>query len=236
MALRGDPKRAGDEHEENPARHDWDHEHLEQLVLAARDTERQCKKEEAQEALCRLVQPDMLRYAAKRLQDDPGAAQDAVQEALGRMIQNLHALRDVRCFDGWLSQILAHAVVDEQKRLGKGRITTTSLEGSVLTDDGTDTALPAPLSNGRRPDYLVVDRDEVLWIWGRLAVQERILVRHLYNGLTAGEISDKMNKTLDQVYHSVQQLRDKAERLAADYRPPRKRRAGRRCQDKELPK
>jgi hypothetical protein len=123
---------------------------------------------------------------------------------------------------GWLYRIHGNAVAAEQRRL---------VQGGQNQELG-----PIHLaSNGDAPDDIVANQEEARWIWDQLPEEEKELVRDLDTHQTAKEMAHDRGQTVSQVYHSVQQLRDKVERLTAAYRPPRKRRVGRRPRPREFP-
>lgn len=59
---------------------------------------------------------DRLYQLACRLENDPGKAEDLVQEALLTGFRKFHQLKDPRAFHAWTSKILRHTYLNQQTK------------------------------------------------------------------------------------------------------------------------
>jgi len=150
------------------------------LVEAARRGDR--------EAYADLIRSrsDRLFAIAHRILRDVDRTEDAVQDALVIAWRDLSGLRDPDRFDAWLRRLLVRSCVAEAQR-ERRRMTMLRV-------------LPIDLPS-RTDDYLsVVERDALERAFGRLAVQQRvILVLRHYAGLDSTEIADAIGVPLGTV-------------------------------------
>src|SRR6187431_2751952 len=112
---------------------------------------------------------DRLHAIAHRILRDVDLAEDATQQALLAIWQNLPMLRDPARFEAWSCRLLVNACYDEGK---KRRVWQPSLR--VLYDD--EHPAPADMSQ-------VHDRDQLERGFRRLSIDHRaIVVLHTYMG------------------------------------------------------
>lgn len=122
---------------------------------------------------------DRLHAIAHRILRDVDLAEDATQQALLAIWQNLPTLRDPARFEAWSHRLLVNACYDEGRRR---RVWNPNLR--VLHDDDT-----------RAPDALnqVHDRDQLERGFRRLSIDHRaVVVLHTYLGLSFEEIADTL--------------------------------------------
>src|SRR5262245_33884926 len=122
---------------------------------------------------------DRLHAVAHRILRDVDLAEDATQQALLAIWQNLPMLRDPARFEAWSYRLLVNACYDEGRR---GRAWKPNLR--ALHDDQQ----PAP-------DELdaVHDRDQLERGFRRLSIDHRaVVVLHTYLGLSLEEIADTL--------------------------------------------
>jgi len=115
---------------------------------------------------------------AYRILRDADLANDALQEALVKVWDDLPALRDPDRFDAWAARITCRCCYRLAKRERRF-------------------ALPAPAEPERDTTAFVTqvaDRDEMERGFRRLSPEHRaVLVLHYYLGLTLGEIADTLD-------------------------------------------
>lgn len=80
---------------------------------------------------------DIFHFLRRRL-GDQDAAEEVLQHFSLRAIERASELRDVRSVRGWLSQILANAIVDHQRQAIRRRRRETALEESHFDRGGTE--------------------------------------------------------------------------------------------------
>ena len=134
-----------------------------------------------QEAFASLVQVSSGRlYAvAYRILRDPYLAEDALQQTLITIWNELPRLRDPDRFEAWSYRVIVRASTAEAKR-GKRAATTLRL----LPDDAD--AAPGPDEVGA-----VAERDRIDRGFKRLTADQRaVLVLHHYLGLTPVDIAE----------------------------------------------
>jgi RNA polymerase sigma-70 factor (ECF subfamily) len=125
-------------------------------------------------------------------------AEDATQQALLAIWQNLPMLRDPARFEAWSCRLLVNACYDEGK---KRRVWQPSLR--VLYDDEH----PAPDDMSQ-----VHDRDQLERGFRRLSIDHRaIVVLHTYMGLTLDEVADTLGvpagTVRSRLHYAVRALR-----------------------------
>ncbi len=121
---------------------------------------------------------DRLHAIAHRILRDVDLAEDATQQALLAIWQNLPMLRDPARFEAWSYRLLVNACYDEgrQRRVWKPNL-------RVLHDD---TAAPDALGQ-------VDDRDQLERGFRRLSIDHRaVVVLHTYLGLSLEEIAEAL--------------------------------------------
>jgi RNA polymerase sigma-70 factor (ECF subfamily) len=146
--------------------------HVLELVERARDGDRDAFEDLVRAAANRL-------YAvAYRILRDADLADDALQEALVRIWDDLPALRDPARFDAWATRILCRRCY----RLAKHeRRAMTGIEAPEPTE------LP-------RFETEVADSDEMERGFRRLSPEHRaVLVLHYYLGLTLSEVAETLD-------------------------------------------
>jgi RNA polymerase sigma-70 factor (ECF subfamily) len=122
---------------------------------------------------------DRLHAVAHRILRDVDLAEDATQQALLAIWQNLPTLRDPARFEAWSYRLLVNACYDEGNRR---RIWKPNLH--VLHDDEQ----PAPDALDQ-----VHDRDQLERGFRRLSVEHRaVVVLHTYLDLSIDEIADAL--------------------------------------------
>jgi len=121
---------------------------------------------------------DRLHAIAHRILRDVDLAEDATQQALLAIWQNLPTLRDPARFDAWSYRLLGNACYDEGHRRGTWK--------------------PNPIrmhEEAAAPDALgqVHDRDQLERGFRRLSIDHRaVVVLHTYVGLSLDEIADTL--------------------------------------------
>ena len=134
-----------------------------------------------QEAFASLVQVNSGRlYAvAYRILRDPYLAEDALQQTLITIWNELPRLRDPDRFEAWSYRVIVRASTAEAKR---GKRATTSLR--LLPDDADEA--PGPDAIGA-----VAERDRLDRGFKRLTADQRaVLVMHHYLGLTPVDMAE----------------------------------------------
>ena len=132
---------------------------------------------EAFDALVRFAS-NRLYGIAYRILRDQYLAEDALQQALITVWNELPRLRDPDRFDAWTYRLIVRAATAEARRAGASRTTP------LLPDD-------ADVS--RAPDEIraVADRDQLERGFGRITAEQRaVLVLQHYAGLSQAEIAD----------------------------------------------
>lgn len=122
---------------------------------------------------------DRLHALAHRILRDVDLAEDATQQALVAIWQNLPALRDPARFEAWSYRLLVNACYDEVRRR---RVWKPNLR--VLYDDEQ----PTPDAVGH-----VHDRDQLERGFRRLSIDHRaVVVLHPYLGPSLEEVADAL--------------------------------------------
>ena len=150
---------------------------------------------------------DRLHAIAHRILRDVDLAEDATQQALLAIWQNLPALRDPARFEAWSYRLLVNACYDEGRR---SRAWSPNLR--VLHDD--DATVADALGQ-------VHDRDQLERAFRRLSIDHRaVVVLHTYLGLTLDEVADTLGAPpgtiRSRLHYAVRAMRAA---LDADERP-----------------
>lgn len=133
------------------------------------------------DAFASLVRPvsDSLFAVAFRILRDTSAAEDALQNALVSIWQQLPQLRDTGRFEAWAHRILVHACYAESRRRRQ-----FAARVRVLDEFGTSS------SDGSRA---LSDRDELEHAFRQIPVDQRaVFVLHHYLGLPLVEIAQTL--------------------------------------------
>ena len=140
--------------------------------------ERAARGEEAAYAALVRLHSDRLFSIAYRILRDQYLAEDALQQTLITVWDQLPRLRDPDRFDAWTYRLIVRASSAEARREKRGS------KVALLPDDAD--AAPAP------DDYrVVVDRDQLERGFRRLSPEQRaVLVLQHYEGLSLAEIAD----------------------------------------------
>jgi RNA polymerase sigma factor (sigma-70 family) len=151
---------------------------------------------------------DRLHAIAHRILRDVDLAEDATQQALLAIWQNLPVLRDPARFDAWSYRLLVNACYDEGRRRR-----TWNPNLSVLHEDH----MAAADAMGQ-----VDDRDQLERGFRRLSVDHRaVVVLHTYLGLSLEEIADALGAPRgtirSRLHYAVRAMRAA---LDADERAP----------------
>ncbi len=122
---------------------------------------------------------DSLYAVAFRILRDTGAAEDALQNALVSVWQQLPHLRDADRFEAWIRRILVHACYAEfrRRRLFKAHVQVIDMNGPSSTDSS----------------HLLADRDELEHAFRQIPVDQRaVFVLHHYLGLSLVEVAETL--------------------------------------------
>jgi RNA polymerase sigma-70 factor (ECF subfamily) len=162
-----------------------------------------------QEAFADLVYAIADRFLAvsHRILSDISLAEDATQQALLSIWQDLPQLRDPARFEAWSYRLLVRACYAEGRRERRGG---TNIR--VLPD--VDPAAAGELES-------VVDRDQLDRAFRRLSLEHRaVVVLHHYLDLTLDEVADVLGVPVgtirSRLHHAMRGLRAA---LDADARP-----------------
>ena len=134
-----------------------------------------------QEAFASLVQvsSDRLYAVAYRILRDPYLAEDALQQTLITIWNELPRLRDPDRFEAWSYRVIVRASTAEAKR---GKRATTTLR--LLPDDADEAPGPDEFS-------AVAERDRLDRGFRKLTADQRaVLVLHHYLGLTPVDMAE----------------------------------------------
>jgi RNA polymerase sigma-70 factor (ECF subfamily) len=149
---------------------------------------------------------DRLHAIAHRILRDVDLAEDATQQALLAIWQNLPKLRDPSRFEAWSYRLLVNACYDEGHRSGVWK------PNLVVLHEGA----AAPDALGQ-----VHDRDQLERSFRRLSIDHRaVVVLHTYLGLSLEEIADTLGARpgtiRSRLHYAVRAMRAA---LDADERP-----------------
>jgi RNA polymerase sigma-70 factor (ECF subfamily) len=167
---------------------------------------------DAFDALARQASNRMYGIAYRILRDQY-LAEDALQQALITIWNELPRLRDPERFDAWTYRLIVRSATAEARRAGRGGPTSP-----LLPDD-------ADIS--RAPDQYgaVADRDQIDRGFRRLTTEQRaVLVLQHYAGLSQAEIADVLGIPVgtagSRLHYAARSLRAA---LEADVRTDSKR-------------
>lgn len=137
--------------------------------------------QEAFEALVRLSANRLFAIASRILRDHH-LAEDAVQQSLVTIWDELPRLRDPERFDAWSYRLIVGASMAAAKRERRGPGGGAVVR--LLPDDADPSRAPDDISS-------VADRDQLERAFRRLKPEQRaILTLHHYAGQSAAEIAD----------------------------------------------
>lgn len=158
----------------------------------------------------------LVRFASNRLYGiawrilrDQYLAEDALQQALISIWNELPRLRDPDRFDAWTYRVIVRAATAEARKAGRGGPTST-----LLPDDADASRAP--------DDYrAVADRDAIERGFDRITPEQRaVLVLQHYAGLSQAEIADVLGIPIgtagSRIHYAARALRAAIE---SDSRP-----------------
>jgi RNA polymerase sigma-70 factor (ECF subfamily) len=156
------------------------------------------------ESLVRLSAGRMFGIAY-RVTRDHHLAEDALQQSLVTIWDELPRLRDPDRFEAWTYRVIVRASVAMARREGRG--------GAVIRLLPDDAEAADPIGT-RGPDEIgrVVDRDQLERGFRRLTPDQRaVLVLQHYNGLSLAEIADVLGIPIgtagSRIHHATRALR-----------------------------
>ena len=149
----------------------------------------------------------LVRFASNRLYGiayrilrDQYLAEDALQQALMSIWNELPKLRDPDRFDAWTYRVIVRSATAEARKAGRGGATT-----ALLPDDADVSRAP--------DDYgAVADRDALERGFSRITAEQRsVLVLQHYAGLSQAEIADVLGIPLgtagSRIHYAARALR-----------------------------
>ena len=154
---------------------------------------------EAFDALVRFAS-NRLYGIAYRILRDQYRAEDALQQALISIWNELPKLRDPDRFDAWTYRVIVRAATAEARRAGPAERTSR-----LLPDDADASRAP--------DDYrAVADRDQLERGFSRITAEQRaVLVLQHYAGLSQAEIADVLGVPIgtagSRIHYAVRALR-----------------------------
>lgn len=158
---------------------------------------------EAFDALVRFAS-NRLYGIAYRILRDQYRAEDALQQALISIWNELPKLRDPDRFDAWTYRVIVRAATAEARRAGPAE------RRSRLLPDDADVS--------RAPDEFraVADRDQLERGFSRITAEQRaVLVLQHYAGLSQAEIADVLGVPIgtagSRIHYAVRALRSAIE-------------------------
>jgi RNA polymerase sigma-70 factor (ECF subfamily) len=149
----------------------------------------------------------LVRFASNRLYGiayrilrDQYLAEDALQQALISIWNELPKLRDPDRFDAWTYRVIVRSATAEARKAGRGGSTT-----SLLPDD-------ADVSRAPDEYRAVADRDALERGFSRITAEQRaVLVLQHYAGLSQAEIADVLGIPLgtagSRIHYAARALR-----------------------------
>ena len=165
--------------------------------------ERAAKGEEAAYAALVRLHSDRLFSIAYRILRDQYLAEDALQQTLITVWNELPRLRDADRFDAWTYRLIVRASSAEARREKRGS------KVQLLPEDADRSAAP--------DEYrVVVDRDQLERGFRRLSAEQRaVLVLQHYEGLSLAEIADVLGIPVgtagSRVHYAARALRSALE-------------------------
>jgi len=159
---------------------------------------------EALEQLLRLSYP-RLRRKATRLLKDPDAAEDAVQNTVLRLSQNIGQLIAPAAFWSWAGTTLRREAIQSIRRSHRTSGTSTSIDTIELQD-------PAPV-----PEETIIARDEIARSLRRLPGDDRrLLDMHYWNELEVKEIAATLGIAVGAVKTRLFRARNRLRELLCE--------------------
>jgi RNA polymerase sigma-70 factor, ECF subfamily len=154
---------------------------------------------EAFDALVRFAS-NRLYGIAYRILRDQYLAEDALQQALITVWNELPKLRDPDRFDAWTYRLIVRAASAEARKAGR-----TNPTAPLLPDDA---------DASRSPDEFraIADRDQLERGFSRISAEQRaVLVLQHYAGLSQAEIADVLGVPIgtagSRIHYAVRALR-----------------------------
>lgn len=140
---------------------------------------------------------DRLYAIAYRILRDPNQAEDALQQALIALWEDLPGLRDPDKFDAWSYRLVVHATYREARRERKWTSRVTQIDADPPAADS--------LAG-------VIDRDEIEQLFRHLTPEHRaVLVLHYFIGQPISEVAETLNIPVgtagSRLHYAVRQLR-----------------------------
>lgn len=141
---------------------------------------------------------DRFLAVARKILRDPDLAEDATQQALLTVWQDLPRLRDPERFDGWSYRLLVHACYAEGRRQRRWAPNLQLLPvNEPFVDDGLSS---------------VVDRDQLESGFRRLSIDHRaVVVFHHYLGLPLDQVAEILGIPVgtahSRLHHGMRGLR-----------------------------
>jgi RNA polymerase sigma-70 factor (ECF subfamily) len=121
---------------------------------------------------------DHLYAIAWRILRDGDRAQDALQQGLIAIWDQLPRLRDPEKFEAWAARVVVHASYREARRDRRWRSTIRAIEMAPAIGASIDP---------------VLDRDQLERAFGRLSPEHRaVLVLHYFDGLSVAEVAETL--------------------------------------------
>jgi len=121
---------------------------------------------------------DHLYAIAWRILRDGDRAQDALQQGLIAIWDQLPRLRDPEKFEAWAARVVVHASYREARRDRRWRSTIRAIEMAPAIGASIDP---------------VLDRDQLERAFGRLSPEHRaVLVLHYFVGLSVAEVAETL--------------------------------------------
>jgi RNA polymerase sigma-70 factor, ECF subfamily len=142
---------------------------------------------------------------AYRVTRDHTLAEDALQQTLVTIWDELPRLRDVERFEAWTYRLIVRNSVALSKRERRG--------GTVIRLLPDDAEAAVPIATHASDDFgRVADRDQLERAFRRLTPDQRaVLVLQYFNGLSLGEIADVLaipsGTAGSRIHHAMRALR-----------------------------
>jgi len=142
---------------------------------------------------------------AYRVTRDHALAEDALQQTLVTIWDELPRLRDLERFEAWTYRLIVRNSVALSKRERRG--------GTVIRLLPDDAEAAVPIATHASDDFgRVADRDQLERAFRRLTPDQRaVLVLQYFNGLSLGEIADVLaipsGTAGSRVHHAMRALR-----------------------------
>jgi RNA polymerase sigma-70 factor (ECF subfamily) len=152
---------------------------------------------------------DRLHAVAHRILRDTSLAEDATQQALLTIWQDLPQLRDPARFDAWSYRLLVRACYAEGRRSRQWQPGLRLLDADRPMDDASGD---------------IADRDQLERGFRRLSIEHRaVVVLHHYLDLTLDEVAEALGVPVGTVRSRLHYaMRGLRAALDADARPPKR--------------